>query len=51
MADEKKKKDPNDVSGMTAEERYRHVQDSHKLRQLTVTPHDLRVAERKKANA
>jgi hypothetical protein len=40
------KKDPNDVSGMTAEERYAHVRTAHAARQVaSATPHDLRVAE------
>lgn len=44
-----KAKDPNDVSGMTAEQRYAHVNAKHKERQeVKVTLHDLRVAERAK---
>ena len=36
-----------DVSKMSFEERYKHIQNSHKLRQMPgVTPHDLRVAAR-----
>ena len=49
--DDKKVKDPNDVSGMTAEERYNHVRAQHAERQkVKVTPHDVRMAERKKSD-
>ena len=50
MDDEKKDKNPDDVSGMTAEERYAHVQKKyadHQAKAKSMTPHDLRMAEKK----
>ncbi len=45
-----KVKDPNDVSGMTAQERYDHVRKQHEDQQKpSASPADLRAAEHKVA--